>query len=98
MAILLEVKDLLDFMEKTNIIPRLWDIWLCVDSLLLKGGARFFKPKHNSEFREGDKTITVELSKATACMLNWKFCNNVEGRLNWVYISADEISFNSKIE
>lgn len=47
--------------EETNNIRRLWDIWLCVDSPLLEGGARFFKSKHNSEFREGDKITRVEL-------------------------------------
>jgi hypothetical protein len=38
------------------------------------------------------------VSRATACVLSWKFCNNVEWRLNWVYIGADEIHFSSKIE
>ncbi len=68
--------------EETNNIPRLWDIWLCVDSPLLEGGVRFFKPKHNSEFREGNKIIRVELSRTTACVLSWKFCNSAERRLN----------------
>ncbi len=31
-------------------------------------------------------------------MLNWKLYNNGEGRLNWIYIGADKISFSSKIE
>jgi hypothetical protein len=59
--------------EETNNIPRLGDIWLCVNSPFLQGGARFFKPKHSSEFRKGDKIIRVELLGAIARVLSWKF-------------------------
>jgi hypothetical protein len=76
MAILLEVRYC-RLHEETNIIPKLGDIWLCVDSPLLERDARFFKPKHNSEFRKGDKIIKLELLGTTTFVLGWKFCNNV---------------------
>jgi hypothetical protein len=65
---------------------------------LLGGCAKFFKCKHNNEFREGDKLVMLEFSRATIILLSWKLCKRGEGLLSWVYANVDEISFNSKIE
>jgi hypothetical protein len=48
--------------------------------------AKFFKLENNNEFREGDKIIRIELSKAITYVLSW------------VYVGANEINFSSKIE
>jgi hypothetical protein len=52
-----------------NIIPILRDIWLHVDPPLLGGYAKFLKPKHSSEVREGDKVIRVYFFGSIVCVL-----------------------------
>jgi len=47
---------------------------------------KVFKLENNNEFREGDKIIRIELSKAITYVLNW------------VYVGVNEINFNSKIK
>ncbi len=40
----------------------------------------------------------LEFFGAIIVFLSWKSCKRGEGLLSWVYASADEISFSSKIE
>jgi len=58
---------------------------------------KFFKPKHNDEFRERDLLVMLEFFGTTIVFLSWKLCKRGEGLLSWVYVGANEISFNSKI-
>jgi len=58
---------------------------------------KFFNPKHNDEFRERDLLVMLEFFGTTIVFLSWKLCKRGEGLLSWVYVGANEISFNSKI-
>jgi hypothetical protein len=49
--------------ENLNNITRLRDIWFLVDPPLLRGCAKFFKPEHSNEFKEGDKLVRLEFFK-----------------------------------
>ncbi len=60
--------------------------------------AKFFKPKHKYEFKEGDKLVKLEFFGAIIVFLSWKLCRRGKGLLSWVYACTNEISFNSKIE
>jgi hypothetical protein len=46
--------------EKFDSIPRLGDVWLLVELLLLGGVAKFFKLEHKDKLKEGDRIIRVE--------------------------------------
>lgn len=39
----------------------------------------------------------LEFFGTTIVFLSWKLCKRGEGLLSWVYVGANEISFNSKI-
>jgi hypothetical protein len=62
--------------ENLNNIPRLRDIWLLVDSPLLRRCAKFFKLEHNSEFKEGNRIVKVEFFGVVACVQSWKLCKS----------------------
>jgi hypothetical protein len=64
----------------------------------LGGCAKFFKLEDNSEFREGDRIIRIELSRAITCVLSWRLCKSGERILSWVYVGVIEINFSSRIE
>jgi hypothetical protein len=64
----------------------------------LGGFAKFFKPKYNNEFKEGDRVIRVGFSKFDACVLRWKLYKNGEKVLVWGYASFDNITFNNNIK
>jgi hypothetical protein len=57
--------------EHPNVVPKIRDIWLFINPLLLGGFATKFKPTYSNEFKEGDRVIKVELSKFVACVLRW---------------------------
>ncbi len=63
--------------EETNSILRLRDIWLLVDSPLLRGCEKFFKLEHNSERRKGNKIIKVEFSR------DYYMCVKLETLQQW---------------
>jgi hypothetical protein len=60
--------------------------------------AKNFKLEYNSEFKEEDRIIRIELSRAVAYVLSWRLCKSGEGILSWVYVGANEINFNSRIK
>lgn len=62
--------------EHPNVVSKIGNIWLPINPLLLGGFAKFFKPKYNNEFKEGDRVIRVVLSKFDACVLRWKLYQN----------------------
>ncbi len=65
---------------------------------MLGGCAKFFKLENNNEFREGDRIIRIDLSRTIDYVLSWRLCKSGERILSWVYVGANEINFNSKIE
>ncbi len=69
------------FHENLNSITRLRDIWFHVNPPLLRGCAKFFKPEHNNEFREGDKLVRLEFS-IYYCFSELKLCMGGEGLLS----------------
>jgi hypothetical protein len=84
--------------EHPNVEPKIRNIWLPINPLLLGGFVKLFKPKYNNEFKEGDKVIRVELSKFDACVLRWKLYKNGEKVLVWGYASFDNTTFSNNIK
>jgi hypothetical protein len=60
----------------------------------LGGSVKFFKPKDNNEFKEGDRIIRIEFYRVVAYVLGSKSGERV---LGWVYVGIIEINFISKI-
>jgi hypothetical protein len=56
--------------DNLNNIHRLGNIWIPIDPLPLGSSTKFFKPKCNSEFKEGDIIIKLKLSRFAVCTLN----------------------------
>jgi hypothetical protein len=44
----------------------------------LGGCAKFFKLEDNSEFREGDRIVKIELSRTIDYVLSWRLCKSGE--------------------
>jgi hypothetical protein len=52
LILLIEKQDILH--EKPNVVPRIRDIWLLVNLMLLGGFAKFIKLKHRDRLQEGN--------------------------------------------
>jgi hypothetical protein len=60
--------------EKPNVVPRIRDIWLLVNLMLLGGFAKFIKLEYNDKLQEGNHIIRVEFFRCEAYVLSWKLC------------------------
>ncbi len=56
--------------KNLNNIPRLKDIWIPKDPLPLESSNKFFNFECNSELKEGDIIVTIELSRFVICTLS----------------------------
>ncbi len=80
-----------------NRIPKLGDLLILAELILLESFARFFKPEHNSNLQKGDQIVRLELFRSENHVLSWKLCRNGKGVLVWVFVGADDIQFNNKV-
>jgi hypothetical protein len=56
--------------ENLNNIPKLRYIWLPVDPPFVGRMCKVFQNENNSEFREGDRIIRIELSREVVHVLS----------------------------
>jgi hypothetical protein len=58
--------------EKPNVVPKIREIWLLVNLMLLGGFAKFIKLEHKDRLQEGNQIIKAKFFRCEAYVLSWK--------------------------